>query len=300
MFNPGINGIVRTVLISSFAIALLVGAGGAYVLLHARAVERTAAEAGRLLSAATAVRSYTDANVAPLLKTGDKFHAETVPAFAAQMVYKEIQREYPGYAYREPALRPTNPGDLATPIEVELINRFRESPELKELAGVRNTDNGRVYFLARPIRAAESCLVCHDTPQRAPATMVARYGPNNGFGWKANEVVALQSLTIPAAAELRETGEIALILAGGLLIVFGAAYFVLTAALETLVTRPVRTLARSAEAASLGNKDSTPLPASGASEIRTLASAIERLRISVVKSTKALERLVDRPPSGGG
>ena len=291
MFNLGTNGIVRLVLVSGLATALLVGAGGAYLLLHGRAVQRTAAEAGRLLSAATAVRSYTDANVAPLLRSGDKFHAESVPAFAAQMVYRTMAGEYPGYLYREPALAPTNPNDMATPVEVELLNRFRASPELKELAGVRDTDKGTVYYLARPIRAHESCLVCHDTPQRAPPAMVAKYGPNNGFGWRLNEVVALQSLTIPAAEELKETGEIALILAGGLLLVFLATYFALTALLESLVSRPLRVLAKAAESASLGDDASTPMPAAGADEIRAIASAIERLRISLVKS---LRRLSDR------
>lgn len=287
MINLGINAIVRLVLIASFVVALIVGAGGTYMLLHGRAVQRTAAEAGRLLSVATAVRSYTDANIAPLLRADARFHAETVPAFAAQMIYRDFQKSYPGYTYREPALRPTNPNDLATPFEVELINRFRASAELKELSGVRDTESGRVYYVARPIRAHESCLVCHDTPQRAPAAMVAVYGPNNGFGWKADEVVALQSLMIPASEELKETGEVALLVAGGLLLVFAAAYFLLTAALETLVTRPVRALADAAERASLG-ETATYVPHGGASEVRMLASAIERLRTSVVK---AMERI---------
>jgi protein-histidine pros-kinase len=290
MFNISTNGIVRTVLISSFAIALLMGAGGAYFLLHARAVQRTAAEAGRLLSAATAVRNYTDQHIAPLLRNNDKFHAETVPAFAAQTVYRTVQEDYPGYIYREPALKPTNPNDLPTPFEVELLNRFRANPDLKELAGVRDDGKGSVYYLARPIKAQESCLLCHDTPQRAPAAMVAKYGPNNGFGWQLNEVVALQSLTVPAAEELRETGEIAMLLAGGLLLVFLATYFALTLSIESLVVRPLRSLARAAEAASLGNDTGAALPASGAQEIQSIAAAIERLRTSL---TKALKRLAD-------
>ena len=97
MFNISTNGIVRTVLVSSFLLALLIGAGGAYFILHDRAVQRTAAEAGRLLSVATAVRGYTEQHIAPLLRSDDKlFHAETVPAFAAQTVYRSVQGNYPG------------------------------------------------------------------------------------------------------------------------------------------------------------------------------------------------------------
>lgn len=288
MFNISTNGIVRTVLISSFVIALLVGAGGAYFILHDRAVHRTAAEAGRLLSVATAIRGYTDQHIVPLLRSNDKFHAVTVPAFAAQTVYRSVQENYPGYIYREPALRPTNPNDLPTPFEVELLTEFRAKPDLKELAGVRHDGNSSVYYLARPIKAQESCLVCHDTPQRAPPAMVAKYGPYNGFGWQLNEVVALQSLTVPAAEELRQTGEIAMLLAGGLLLVFLATYFVLTLSLESLVVRPLRSLAQAAEAASLGTDAGAALSASGAQEIRSIAGAIERLRVSLVKSLKRL------------
>jgi len=287
MLNISTSGIVRTVLISSFVTALVVATGGAYVILHQRAVQRTAAEAGRMLSIATAVRGYTDQQIAPLLRNDDKmFHEQTVPAFAAQSVYRTMESGHPGYTYREPAIKPTNPDDLPTPFEVELLGKFRANADLKELAGVREGAKGKVYYLARPIRAQESCLHCHDTSQKAPVAMVAKYGPFNGFGWRLNEVVALQSLAIPAAEELKETGEIALMLAGGLLLVFLATYFALATAIETLVVRPLRSLEHAAEAASMGAAGGEPLPASGAREIRSIAAAIERLRISLAKAMK--------------
>lgn len=283
------NGIVRIVLIPAFVVALLLGTVGCYLVLHDRAIQRQTIEAGRLLTTATAIRSYTDTNVAPSLKAAspDSFHVETVPAYAAQTVYRTVQGSYPGYTYREPALKPTNPTDLPTPFEVGLINKFRADPQLKELTGVRDEGDGRVYYVARPIVAHEACLACHDTPQRAPPGMVAKYGPVNGFGWKANEVVAIQSLTVPAAEELKETGELAMILGGGLLVVFIAVYFALTISIDSLVVRPLTTLAAAADRAS---RDSTraELPTSGAREVRELSAAIERLRQSLSKAMKRL------------
>lgn len=296
MTSLSTTGIVRIVLIVSFTLALLLGAGGFYAVLHERAVQRTALEAGRFLTTATAIRTYTDANVGPALQglPADQFHAESVPAFAAQSVYRRVQQAYPDYTYREPTLNPTNPADRPTPFDVELIDRFRADPNLTELRGVRSGENGSVYYMARPIKAREGCLVCHDTPQRAPAAMLAKYGPNNGFGWKLDETIGIQSLTVPAADELRETGEIALILAGGLLIVFAATYFALTMSIDSLVVRPLRTLAQAAESASTSADMTSPLPAAGATEIRAIASAIERLRISL---SKALKRLAGDPGS---
>jgi hypothetical protein len=288
------TAIVRLVLIASFAFALLLAAGGFYTVLHDRAVKRAALEAGRFLTTATAIRSYTDANIAPALKTvaDTQFHPEIVPAFAAQTIFLKVQENFPGYTYREPTLNPTNPGDLPTPAEVELINRFKNDPTMTELSGVRSTTAGSVYFVARPIKAQESCLSCHDVPQRAPAAMVAKYGPHNGFGWKLGEIVGIQSLTVPTAAELRETGEIAFILAGGLLLIFSATYFALTFSIDSLLIRPLHRLAHAATAASTDTQVPlrSELSNEGTREVRVLGEAIERLRMSLAKSIERLGR----------
>jgi Protein of unknown function (DUF3365) len=44
---------------------------------------------------------------------------------------------------------------------------------------------------------SQACLSCHSTPEAAPATMVALYGAQNGFGWKQGEVVGAQVVSIP-------------------------------------------------------------------------------------------------------
>jgi hypothetical protein len=283
------NGIVRAVLISSFFIALLVGTALFYSVLHNRALARTAVEAGRLLTTAMAIRSYTEDHVRPDLQKLplDKFYEAIVPAFAAQAVYRRVQASYPGYTYREPTLNPTNLNNRPMPIEVELINRFRADPNLKELQGVREDKDGTVYYLARPIKAQESCMVCHDTPERAPRAMVAKYGAN-GFGWRLGETVGIQSLTVPAAEELKETGEIAMILGAGLLVLFIAVYFALTSLLDSLVVRPLHALADAADQASTTSDAKVALPQSGAEEIRSIATAIERLRTSLAKAMQRL------------
>jgi hypothetical protein len=298
------NGLVRSILLSAFFLALVVGTWGLYLVLHERAVDRTALEAGRFLTTATAIRNYTDDHIAPVLQNTDdgKFHEQTVPAFAAQTVYRSVQDAYPGYTYREPALRPTNPHNLPTPFEVELINRFRADANLKELAGVRHDGGGEVYYLARPLRVAERCMVCHDTPERAPKALVAKYGPLNGFGWKQGEVIAIQSLTVPAAQELRETGEIATILGLALLVLFTVVYFALTMSIDAVIVRPLHALAAAAETASQTSETRVILPMAGASEIRTLAEAIHRLRLSLAKAINRLPRVAAepgiKPPAG--
>ena len=118
--------------------------------------------------------------------------------------------------------------------------------------------------------------------------MVAKFGPVNGFGWKDKEVVAIQSLTVPASEELKETGELAMILGGGLLVVFIATYFALTISIDSLVVQPLTALAKAADLASRDAATRSTLPQSGAREIRDIGAAIERLRLSLAKAMKRL------------
>jgi len=260
-------------------------------------MRQAAAEARILLTSAVAIRGYTADNILPKLSRlpAEEFHAETVPSFAAQAVFRAVARSYPSYTYREPALNPTSPADLAKPFEVELIQRFRADGQLQELSGVRNADADRLFYLARPIRVTqEGCLACHSTPDRAPPAMVARYGTIAGFGWQMNEVVAVQVLTVPVTEAMKGSLELVAALSLGLMAVFAAAYFALTLSLDSMVVRPMQALARAAAAASQGADPRLPLPRAGGAEVRELAEAIERLRTSLGKALGQL-RMQGRP-----
>jgi hypothetical protein len=52
--------------------------------------------------------------------------------------------------------------------------------------------------LARPLKiVSDSCLLCHGTAEKAPPTMTALYGVQNGFGWKLGEIVGAQIVSMP-------------------------------------------------------------------------------------------------------
>jgi protein-histidine pros-kinase len=293
---------VRRILLSIFLLALLAGVGGFYLLLQERALRQAASEARILLTSALAIRGYTADHILPKLSRlpEDEFHEETVPSFAAQAVFRAVARSYGAYTYREPALNPTSPADLATPFEVELIQRLRADPRLEELSGVRVTDSDRLFYLARPIRVTqERCLACHSTPDRAPRAMVAKYGGVGGFGWGMGETVAVQVLTVPVTEAMKGSLELVGLLGLGLALVFAAAYVALVLSLDATVVRPLRALSRAAEAASQSNDARLRLPRSGAGEVRELAEAVERLRTSLAKAMAQLGGGAGSPPPPG-
>jgi protein-histidine pros-kinase len=282
---------IRLVLIPIFVVVLILGSGGAYLLLRHDAIARATENARLMLNTAVAIREYTQDNVLPDVSKAptSQFYETSVPAFAAQSVYKRVQRMNAAYSYREPALNPTNPTDLPTAVEVELINRFRAEPKLDELTGIREGERGAVFYLARPIRITNAdCLRCHSTPDKAPPSMIAKYGSTNGFGWQLNEAIGIQTLTVPIAEQLKGSVELAISLAAGLLVVFVVTYFALTYILQITLVRPLRELTAAADAASVTTGDRAVAAPSGMTEIQDLSDAIARLRTSLMKALRRL------------
>jgi protein-histidine pros-kinase len=125
--------------------------------------------------------------------------------------------------------------------------------------------------------------------------MLAVYGPDHGFGWKLDEIVAAQIVSAPmktadARADAFRTLALAVYLG-----VFLALAVVLNLGLRLMVTGPVRTMSQLAEAVSLGKPGAPEFEARGSDEIAALARSFTRMRRSL---EEALRMLSSR--SGGG
>ena len=150
----------------------------------------------------------------------DKFHAQAVPAYAATKNFALLASKFRDYAYREAALNPINPANRAVSWEADIINSFRGNPRRGELINERETDNGRILHLSHPIVSREPCLVCHGPVEKAPRSMIAEYGTQNGFDWKMNEIVGAQIVSVPMAVALGHSATIRNLFIGVLASVF--------------------------------------------------------------------------------
>jgi hypothetical protein len=163
-----------------------------------------------MMEAAAGIRTYTSNEIAPLLnakRDGDKFHPQTVPAYAASKNFALLASKFADYAYREVALNPSNLSNRAIDWEADIINDFRRNPQKRELITERETHNGRVLNLSHPIVSSEPCLSCHGAADKAPRSMIAAYGTQNGFGWGLNEVVGAQIVSVPMAVALEHSAR---------------------------------------------------------------------------------------------
>ncbi|HEX4167877.1 MAG TPA: DUF3365 domain-containing protein [Bryobacteraceae bacterium] len=269
----------------------------AYLSLHfleSNARDQIVQQARLMMESATSMRHYTTSEIKPILENlvvhKSRFYPQTIPAYAATQSFNALRGNgYPEYVYKEAVLNPTNLRDRAVDWESDVISSFRNYPNRKELIGERETPSGRSLFLAHPIKASESCLECHSTAQAAPASMIKIYGRDNGFGWKPNEIVGAQIVSVPMSLAIsiaKQAFQNLMFYLGGVTLI---TVIVLDLALVFTVIRPVTKLSRAADEISQGNMDVPELPARGKDEIGTLARSFNRLYTSLAKAMRLLE-----------
>lgn len=281
----------NVVLLSVLLAGLAVTAVLSHRILQENARREIVEQAGLMMEAALAVRGYTVGEIRPLLAPhmSETFLPQTVPAYAATQAFEKLREIHNEYIYKEATLNPTNPRDRATDWESDLINQFRNYGDLSEVVGVRETPTGSSLYLARPIRIQnEGCLVCHSTPDVAPAAMVSLYGDSNGFGWKLDEVVGAQVVSVPMSVPIERANQAFITFMGALLAVFVVITLVLNIMLRRIVVAPVTRMALIADEVSRGNLDAQPFEDSGKDEIATLAVSFNRMRRSLEKAMKML------------
>ncbi len=286
-------GKINLILFVIFCTAGLLTAHFAYDFLVGNARREVLAEAQLMMASAKAVRDYTSKDLSPILVQNPehrvRFIAETVPAFGATSTFNRLRTKYPEYTYKEAALDPTNLHDRATDWEVGVIQRLREHPEDAQTVGERDTDSGRELYIANAIRPEASCMECHSVPDAAPKSMIHVYGPVHGFGWKVNDVVGAQiisvPMSVPIAAANQAFRELIWFLIGTLLVTVAT----LDAGIYLLFIRPLKKVSDTADRISRGDKHVAALVVSGKDEIATVTASFNRMELSLSKALRMLE-----------
>ena len=288
----GIRLKFNIVLIAVFLAGLGLAAWTSYELLQRNAKDEILRNARLMMETAAAIRSYTISQVRPHLEAQltRSFLPQTVPAYAATETLGALQRRYPDYGYKEATLNPTNPRNRATDWETDIVTAFRNGDGMKEVIGERDKPTGRSLFIARPIQIANGeCLVCHSTPAAAPRSMLTLYGEANGFGWKMNEVIGAQVVSVPMSVPIENANRAFVTFMACLFAVFALLFIVLNVMLNWMIVRPIMTMARSADSVSTGDFAIAEFSETGTKEIATLGAAFNRMRRSLQKAIQMIE-----------
>jgi len=288
----GLRAKFNLVLLAAFVVALGLAGAFSYRVINESARREVSHEALIMISAANAVRDYTANEIKPLLidQMKVRFLPHTISAWAAETTLRKVTAQFPDYTYKEAALNPTNPADRAADWEADIIAEFQRNPSVKELTSVRDSADGPVLSVSRPIRIIDrGCLTCHSTPAVAPVTMIDLYGGANGFGWQLNDLVAAQIVSVPMRVALDRGNALFLAVFGGLAVVFLVTLLLLNLVLHFMIIRPIRRMSVIAGQVSLGSSDVPEFAEQGRDEVASLGQSFNRMRRSLTNAMQMLE-----------
>ena len=261
-------------------------------LLQQNARKQVVQDARLMMEAALAMRGYTNKQIKPLIaaRLNEEFLPQSVPAYSATEIFNSLREKNPEYVYKEATLNPTNPRDRTVDWEADVVNAFRNDGKLAEIVGEREAPLGRALYLAKPIKVGDpGCLSCHTTPEESPASVVKMYGTSGGYGWKLNEIIGAQIVSVPMALPLKMAKQAESTMLASLIVVFVFLLILLNILLWFSIIRPIRRLSKMADAVSTGDLDVPEVKLKSHDEVGVLAGSFNRMRISLVKALKMLE-----------
>jgi protein-histidine pros-kinase len=264
----------------------------AYDFLMANARDQVLEQAKLMEASATATFNYAANQVSPVLeKTPEHrntFLPQTIPFYAVNTTFKLLRSSYPDYSLRSTAINPLDLDNRAEDWEADLITYFRNHPGQKERWGERETPIGRTLYVADTITADASCIQCHGSPATAPRAMVHHYGRDHGYGWKVNDVVGAQIVSVPMSVPIAMANEGFRHLLIGLGAIFLLTIFLIDIAMYLVVIRPLRRVSKNADLISKGEIDLPPLEVKGRDEIAEVTASFNRMHTSLIKAFEML------------
>ncbi|MEG4594958.1 DUF3365 domain-containing protein [Microcoleus sp. F8_C2] len=265
-------------------------------VLNYKAQTEISSKALLLMQSMNSVRYYTNTEVSPQLVArlkADEFLPQTVPAYSANKVFDKLrsdETDYGDYSYREAMLNPTNIRDKSDEFETGLVSNFRNNTNTKQLQGFRYLGGQQIFYIARPISVtASSCLRCHSTPDAAPKDMIKIYGTINGFGWKLNEVLGTQIVSVPASQVLQKARQSFIVVMGIVGMVFAVTILMANLWLKRYIIRPIKNIVLVVEAVSTGDM-TADFDKKSNDEIGSLVEAFTRMKLSLAMAIKKIER----------
>jgi HAMP domain-containing protein len=242
-------------------------------------------QASMLMATMNSIRNYTSTQINPelsaRLETEQIFLPQTVPAYSAREVFEHLRSEeqYNQFFYKEATLNPTNVRDRADQFETEIIQSFKNS----------QIEQREIFYIAHPLKIEkESCLRCHSVPKEAPASLLASYGSDNGFGWKLNEIVGAQIISVPSSQVLEAAQKLRYLLISKVIIFLLLASILLNLFLKFTITDPLKKMSHASKQLSTGNMK-IEFEQKNNDEIGILAASLNRLKVSLKMAMDMLE-----------
>lgn len=208
------------------------------------------------------------------------------PALAQREFSEVVEHSQSPAKFRLTSHNVMNPNNKPDTFETGALKRIREEklPEYFELSPTG-------FRYARAVHHKASCIACHGDANAAPNDVKVRYGTQNGFGFKENDVAGIISVRLPA----RSFWDVALNVVGvWQLVMILAAFVIAMVFMHFAVVTRLKRLTEATQQISLGKPGELRagrIDPKSHNELDQLALATERLRISI---NMAIQRLTKR------
>jgi PAS domain S-box-containing protein len=198
------------------------------------------------------------------------------------------------YYYKEAALNARSPENEADPLEAAFLRELNRDPALGDRSLVRMIgDQPFLTVLRRGEVMQAECLRCHQSPARAPADLVARYGALRSFGRSSGEVVSAVSIRVPLAGAYAAANRFSFRLSGWLLATLAGLFTIQALLYRRMVGQPLRRIQAQAVAiAADPHGVGGQVPAAWGGEFHELVSAFNAMSVSLQEMRDDLESRV--------
>ncbi|MGM0646444.1 MAG: c-type heme family protein [Thermodesulfobacteriota bacterium] len=206
--------------------------------------------------------------------------------------FRQVSAE--DYVYTEQALNPRNPENQADSLAREFLEDLRGNPALEHRSFVRSVDGTRyLEVLRRGEQLERGCMRCHSEPERAPGDLVARYGPEDGFGKSSGTVASVLAVRIPLEDAFAHADR----LASGLFLAFAGLLAVALVLLRFLSTRlvflPLQRLQNQAQRLATGEfVPGQTLPLPQGEELKGFTRVFNRMAETIQRQIQELDSQV--------
>jgi protein-histidine pros-kinase len=119
--------------------------------------------------------------------------------------------------------------------------------------------------------------------------MLKLYGSNNGFGWKHDEIVGAQVVSVPMNVPVENANRAFYTFMLSLAAIFVAVFVVLNVMLSWIIIRPIARMSAAADKVSIGDFSIAEFPEQGKDEVSILAASFNRMRRSLQQAMKLIE-----------
>lgn len=108
------------------------------------------------------------------------------------------QRNEYGYYYKDAAINARDTKNEADSLELNFFREIKENPRYVKESGIITIENEPYYYvLAKGETLEARCIICHDTPDKAPSGLVAIYGHEKSFNRNVGEIISVVSIRVP-------------------------------------------------------------------------------------------------------